>query len=126
MGHCQMQLAVAGLAQEDIKERTRQLAGGDWSGFTPAEQAAFAFARKLGKASSVSAADFRRLKEHFGQERAVDLVWWVCRCHYMTCVADAFQLPLERDNVFDGFAAAPAVPMVSAPPGEKATPAAQR
>jgi hypothetical protein len=28
------------------------------------------------------------------------VVWWTARCHYMTRVADAFQLPLERDNVF--------------------------
>ena len=38
---------------------------------------------------------------HFGPERALDVVWWACRCHYMTRVADAFQLPLERENVFD-------------------------
>jgi hypothetical protein len=29
------------------------------------------------------------------------VIWWACRCHYMTRVADAFQLPLERENVFD-------------------------
>jgi hypothetical protein len=28
------------------------------------------------------------------------VIWWACRCHYMTRVADAFQLPLERENVF--------------------------
>ncbi|MCI0455907.1 MAG: hypothetical protein L0Z62_02870 [Gemmataceae bacterium] len=43
---------------------------------------------------------------HHGRERAVDVLWWVCHCHYMTCVADAFQLPLEPGNVFDGFLAA--------------------
>ena len=37
---------------------------------------------------------------HFGLERALDVLWWACRCHYMTRVADAFQLPLERENVF--------------------------
>ncbi len=36
----------------------------------------------------------------------MDVLWWVCHCHYMTCVADAFQLPLEPGNVFDGFLAA--------------------
>ena len=35
-----------------------------------------------------------------GPERALDVLWWSCRCHYMTCVSDAFQLPLERENVF--------------------------
>jgi hypothetical protein len=98
-----MQLAVAGLGMGDIKDRTTRLASGDWSGFTPAEQVAFAFARKLATSSAVSTEDFGRLADHFGKERAVDVVWWACRCHYMTCVADAFQLPLEKENVFDGF-----------------------
>src|SRR4051794_27994761 len=98
MGHCLMQLAVAGLGNDEIKDRTRRLAGGNWSRFTPAEQAAFAFARKLAKRPTVPAEDFHRLTDHFGKERAVDVVWWACRCHYMTCVADAFQLPLEREN----------------------------
>ena len=99
-----MQLAVAGLGKEQIKNRTRRLAEGDWSSFTPAEQAAFAFARKLSHGPAATPEDFRRLAEYFGPERAVDVAWWVCRCQYMTCVADAFQLPLETTNVFDGFA----------------------
>src|SRR5687768_958476 len=106
MGHCHMLLAVAGLDNDAIHERIRRLAGGDWSGFTPAEQAAFAFARKLRTISAVTPDDFRRLADHFGRERAVDVAWWACRSHYMTRVADAFQLPLEESNVFDGFVAA--------------------
>ena len=47
MGHCEMLLAVAGLDDAAVTRRTRQLAGGDWSRFTPAERAAFAFARNL-------------------------------------------------------------------------------
>ena len=42
----------------------------------------------------------RGLVRHFGPERALDVIWWACRCHYMTRVADAFQLPLERENAF--------------------------
>lgn len=98
-----MQLAVAGLPKEQIEARTRRLAGGDWSAFSPAEQTAFVYARKLAHGRAVTAEDFRRLADHYGPERAVDVVWWVCRCRYMTCVADAFQLPLESANVFDGF-----------------------
>ena len=102
MGHCEMLLAVAGLDEKAIGERTRRLAGGDWSDFTPAERAGFAFARKQAKdPASVTDSDVRGLVKHFGPERALDVIWWACRCHYMTCVADAFQLPLERDNVFD-------------------------
>lgn len=102
MGHSEMLLAVAGLDQEKIIERTQRLASGDWSGFTPAERAAFTFARKQANdPSSITAADMRELTYHFGTARALDVLWWTCRCHYMTRVADAFQLPLERENVFE-------------------------
>jgi alkylhydroperoxidase family enzyme len=96
-----MLLAVAGLSSQQVAERTRLLADGDWSVFTPAEQAAFAFARKQAREpASIDSTDVASLIRHFGPERALDIIWWTCRCHYMTRVADAFQLPLERDNVF--------------------------
>jgi hypothetical protein len=104
MGHTEMVLAVAGLDRKVIEQRNRQLASGDWSTFTPAERTAFAFARKQAKApSSVTAQDFDQLVTQFGRVRAVEVLWWSCRCHYMTRIADAFQLSLERRNVFDGF-----------------------
>jgi hypothetical protein len=101
MGHCEMLLAVAGLDDKEIAERTRLLASGDWSSFTPADRAAFHFARKQAKEPwSITADDVAELTRHFGRERAMDVIWWSCRCHYMTRVADAFQLPLEQENVF--------------------------
>jgi alkylhydroperoxidase family enzyme len=101
MGHCEMLLAVAGLDEKQIEEKTRLLAEGNWWALSPAEQTAFAFARKLSESpASVGDADVRKLVRHFGPERALDVIWWSCRCHYMTRVADAFQLPLERENVF--------------------------
>jgi alkylhydroperoxidase family enzyme len=106
MGHCNMLLAVAGLDKIAVADRTRRLAGGDWSGFTPDEQAAFAYARKLARGAAPTADDFAALAARLGRDRAVDVVWWTCHCHYMTRVADAFQLPLEDGNVFDGFQAA--------------------
>ena len=109
-----MLLAVAGLDADAITERTRRLASGDWSSFSPAEQVAFAFAHKQAvEPASVSADDFRALVRHWGRDRALDIVWWSCRCHYMTRVADAFQLPLERDNVFEGVV--PPAPKVQKP-----------
>jgi hypothetical protein len=103
MGHCEMLLAVAGLDEKAITQRTRRLAGGDWSNFSPAERAAFAFAHKQAKTPwAVTAGDVQGLVRHFGTARALDVIWWACRCHYMTRVADAFQLPLERENVFSG------------------------
>lgn len=96
-----MLLAVAGQSPQQIEERTRKLAAGDWSSFPPAEQVAFAFARKQAKAPwSITDEDVQSLVEYFGPERTADVIWWSCRCHYMTRVADAFQLPLEKENVF--------------------------
>jgi hypothetical protein len=96
-----MLLAVAGLDQEAILARTGDLAQGDWSRFSAAERTAFAFARKQAREpASITARDVDQLVAHFGPGRALDVIWWSCRCHYMTRVADAFQLPLERENVF--------------------------
>jgi hypothetical protein len=105
-----MALAVAGLDPEAVHERSRRLASGDWSSFSPDERTAFTFAHKQAKRpAALTAEDRRQLLQHFGPERALDVVWWTCRCHYMTSVADAFQLPLEQANVFDGFSPAPMV-----------------
>lgn len=104
MGHTEMVLAVAGLDERAIGERVGRLASGDWSSFPPAERAAFLFAhRQVRDPAAVAARDVRLLVEHFGPDRALDVIWWASRCHYMTCVSDAFQLQLERENVFDGF-----------------------
>ena len=101
MGHCEMLLAVAGLDKSALDERTGQLASGDWSSFPPGDRAAFLFARKQSTEPwSITAADLNRLIDHFGRERTLDVLFWACRCHYMTRVADAFQIPLERENVF--------------------------
>ena len=101
MGHCEMLLAVAGLKEDEIKVRVRQLAGGDWSAFSPAERLAFQFAYKLTrKPAAVADADVKGLVKTFGRHRAVDLIWRSAWCNYMIRVADAFQLPLERENAF--------------------------
>jgi hypothetical protein len=107
MGHCEMLLAVAGLDAKAVSERTQRLASGDWSSFPAGDRAAFTFARKQARIpAAVNAEDVQSLVQHFGTARAMDVIWWTCRCHYMTRVADGFQLPLERDNVFAGPATA--------------------
>lgn len=105
-----MLLAVAGLDSEALNERTRLLATGDWSSFSPADRYAFAFARKLSKEPwSVGDSDVKGLVDHYGLERAIDVIWWASRCHYMTRVADSFQIPLERDNVFEDLVGSPGI-----------------
>ena len=101
MGHTEMLLAVAGLDDEKIAKLCEKLAGNDWSDIPPAERAALLFARKQAKTPcDIDRTDIQQLVDHFGRERALDVVWWSCRCHFMTRVADGFQLPLERENVF--------------------------
>ena len=103
-----MVLAVAGLDGKAINARVRRLAGGDWSSFGSDERTAFQFAHKQAReAASIEVRDVRALVARYGTERALDVIWCSSRCHYMTCVADAFQLQLEGINVFDGFAPAP-------------------
>jgi alkylhydroperoxidase family enzyme len=102
MGHSEMLLAVAGLTPEEIEARTADLADGDWAGFPPAERAAFRLANRLtAEPWSVTDVDVSALKAAFGDVRALDLIWQISWCNYMTRVADAFQLPLESTNVFE-------------------------
>ena len=101
MGHSQMLLAVAGLKPEEVKARTKKLATGDWTGFPPAERAALGLAYTLSRnPDRVTDKDRAELVAVFGPHRAVDLIWYTAWCNYMTRVADAFQLPLEKENVF--------------------------
>jgi hypothetical protein len=100
MGHSEMLLAVAGLKEDEVKKQTRKLAG-DWSDFSPAQRQAFHFAHQMAKEPwAVSDRTVGALIDTFGPERALDLIWYCAWCNYMTRVADAFQFPLERDNVF--------------------------
>ncbi len=101
MGHCEMNWEVAGLNKGEIAERSKLLAGDDWSSFPPAEQHAFAFARKLTRSpGEIGPDDLKVLKNDFGRERAVIVMLNACRYHYMTRISNGFQLKLESENVF--------------------------
>lgn len=101
MGHCEMLLEVAGLDKTAIADRTSRLAGSDWSAFSPAEQRAYAYARKLSRTPwELTTTDYATLEKDWGAEKAMATFWWLCRGLYMTRVSDGFQLPLERENVF--------------------------
>jgi len=101
MGHCEMLLEVAGLDKAGVAARTKALAGADWSAFPPAEQVAYAYARKLSLTPwALTAADYAGLEKELGPAKAMYTFWWLCRGLYMTRISDGFQLPLERDNVF--------------------------
>lgn len=94
-----MLLAVAGMKPEQVDATTRRLAEG---GASNAERAAYAFVRKQAKdPTSITDADIQELQKHYNPDKAWHVIWWAARCHYMTKVADAFQLPLERNNPFE-------------------------
>lgn len=113
MGHVEMCLAVAGLEEEEIDATTRRLAG-NGADFTRGEKAAFAFTSKQAQnPASIVAADLRELERHFGPDGAWHVIWWSSRCHYMTKIADAFQLPLERENPFWSMPGAHSMPRKS-------------
>jgi len=120
MGHCEMLLEVAGLDKNAIAERTRRLASDDWSAFPPAEQRAYAYARKLSKTPwALTGADYKTLETDLGPDHAMATFFWLCRGLYMTRVSDGFQLPLERDNVFMDFYDAKPKPKVDHPAGSR-------
>jgi hypothetical protein len=96
-----MLLAVAGLTENAVKECTGKLASGDWSTFPPAQQLGLQLAYKLSRdPGAVSDTDVKTLVDTFGRHRALDIVWYISWCNYMTRIADAFQLQLEMENVF--------------------------
>jgi alkylhydroperoxidase family enzyme len=120
MGHGNMLLAVAGLTDDEVKERTKRLASGDWSSFAPAERQALAFTAKLSKRpAAVTDTDVADLVETLGRERAVDIIWYASWVNFMTRFADAFQLPLERENVFAAPKKGPEKEKVGAPAARK-------
>ena len=74
MGHCEMLLAVAGLDQKALEERTRLLASRDWGSLPAGDRAAFFFAKKFSKTPwAIDDEDRNRLIAHFGRERALDV-----------------------------------------------------
>jgi alkylhydroperoxidase family enzyme len=104
MGHCEMLMEVGGITPVQIADSTEKMAYGDWSEFSPSEQATFSLASTMTKTPwAVTDTDFKALEAALGHERAVDAIWWISRCQFMTKVSDTFQLQLERDNVFHKF-----------------------
>ena len=101
MGHCEMNWEVAGLETAAIAKRSRILAGDDWTDFTPEEQSALSFARKLTKTPmQITKDDIQILRDGFGDQRALFIMLNASRYNYMTRISNGFQLTLESENVF--------------------------
>ena len=101
MGHGNMLLAVAGLKDAEVKTRTKKLALGQWDDYNPAERQALAFGIQLTKEpAKITDKQVSELVKTFGAARAMDVIWYSSWVNFMTRFADAFQLPLEKENVF--------------------------
>jgi alkylhydroperoxidase family enzyme len=70
LGHQEMKLAVAGRKEEQVAALD-----GDWSEFTPAQRAAFAFARKLTyEPHRITDADIDALRKHYKDLQILEMV----------------------------------------------------
>ena len=95
MGHVVMISAVAEIPESQI------LMLDDPLDEDARRRAAFGYARKL----TLTPAEIRRrdvdaLREHFSEKEIVELTFQICRYNTMNRLADAFGVPLERENVF--------------------------
>ena len=101
MGHCEMNWEVAGLSLKEIEERSRILAGNDWSSYTIRQQEALGFARNLTKSpGKIDRQVMDDLRAGFGDQRALFIALNCSRYNYMTRISNGFQLTLESENVF--------------------------
>ncbi len=95
MGHVVMTSAVAGVPEDDVLNI--EIAGYE----DPKRVVAFDFARKVTlRPIDVRRKDIAALQEHFTDEQIVEMVLAICRYNTMNRLADAFGVPLERENVF--------------------------
>ena len=93
MGHVVMTSELSGVPEHDVLriEETRD----------PKREAIFAFARKVSRdPARVTREDVDSLRPHLTDAQIVELVFAVCRYNTMNRLADAFGVPLEKENVF--------------------------
>lgn len=92
LGHQEHKLAMVGFDDDAIAALDS-----DWSRFTPAEQAAFEFTRKLTLAPwLVEPADVAQLQQHYDEQALVDLVYTVSMFNAVNRWTDALGLPQDR------------------------------
>jgi alkylhydroperoxidase family enzyme len=96
LGHQENKLLSAGLTDDRIAALD-----GHWDEFTPAEQAAFGFTRKLTYTPHlVNDADIAALKQHYTDLQALEIVYYVSRYNYMNRRTDGMGLAQQENRVF--------------------------
>ncbi len=92
LGHQEQKLLSAGLNDDRIAALD-----GDWAVFTPAEQAAFAFTRKLTfEPHLIGDADITRLKSHYNDAQVFEIVSLVSRYNSTNRWTDSLGIPQEE------------------------------
>lgn len=91
MGHQESKLAAAG-----VSESTIAALDGDWAGFSPAEQAAFGFARKLTfEPHAIKDSDLQALRAHYTDPQILEIATVVGNFNAMNRWTGALRIPQE-------------------------------
>ncbi|MGN6546764.1 MAG: carboxymuconolactone decarboxylase family protein [Aureliella sp.] len=96
LGHQEAKLKSAGLSEQQLFELDT-----NWTKFTPGEQAAFAFARKLTFApQNVTDRDIDALRPHFAPEQILEIAFLVGRYNSTNRWTDSLGIPQEDHREF--------------------------
>src|SRR5262249_28279571 len=95
-GHQEVKLSADG-----VKEEALAALDGDWSEFTPAERAAFAFTLKLTtEPNRISDADIDRLRSHYTDLQILEILAADCGFNAMNRWTGALAIPQEEHRVY--------------------------
>jgi alkylhydroperoxidase family enzyme len=94
LGHQEIKLAVAGLEEDKVAALD-----GDWERFTPAQQAAFAFARKLTyEPHALNDADIDALRKHYSDLQILEIVLSVSGNNSINRWKEGVGVPQSKDG----------------------------
>ncbi len=89
------------LSGDGVKEETIAALDGDWSEFTPAERAAFAFTRKLTyEPDKLNDADIDALRKHYNDLQILEIITSVGGFNAMNRWTGALAIPQEDHRVY--------------------------
>ena len=89
------------LSGDGVKEETIAALDGDWSEFTPAERAAFAFTRKLTyEPDKLNDADIDALRKHYKDLQILEIITAVGGFNAMNRWTGALAIPQEEHRVY--------------------------
>ena len=89
------------LSGDGVKEETIAALDGDWSEFTEAERAAFAFTRKLTyEPNRITDADVDRLRKHYNDLQILEIITAVAGFNAMNRWTGALAIPQEGHRVY--------------------------